>query len=68
MKIKVGFTHIDRPRVNHQITTKFSYKCSHGIDAKCQNVKQEIGSDERWQQNLKIKIFFQEIQNSLNTG
>ena len=68
MKIKVGFTHIDRPRVDHQVTSKFSNVCFQGIDAKCQNVKQEIGSDERRQQNLKIKIVFQEIQTSFNIG
>ena len=37
------------------------YICFHGIDAKCQDVKQEIGSHESRQQNLKITTVFQEI-------
>ena len=68
INIKKGFTDIDRPRVDHEVTSKFSCVCFHGIDAKCQNVKQEIGSHERRQQNLKIKIVFQEIQTSLSIG
>ena len=67
-EIKVGFTDIDRPRVSHYVTSKFSYVCFYGIDTKCQNVIQDIWSHEKRQQNLKIRTVFQEIQISLNIG